>query len=169
MFFLSEKHVLLRDQRLLFFQALKQNWKWVRAGMLLDWERQFKNNTRVFSDKRLKFSYGICFFQGWDNPCQEIQSFHQIPSLWFATGYVLLGLIYIDNAWYMALEVEEQPLFSSSSVWRHAKARQEKPSPGRSRQGCSQHRDGHPDQLSSLKPWMQSRLHLWLRVLWATV
>lgn len=48
MFLLSGKHVLLRDQRHLFFQALKWNWKWVRAGMLLDWERQFKTNTRDF-------------------------------------------------------------------------------------------------------------------------
>lgn len=38
-----------------FFQALKQNWMWVRAGILLEWERQLKNNTRDFSEKRLMF------------------------------------------------------------------------------------------------------------------
>lgn len=38
-----------------FFQALKQNSMWVRAGILLDWEGQLENHTRDFSVKRLMF------------------------------------------------------------------------------------------------------------------
>lgn len=66
MLLLSGKCVLRRDQRVSsnqdsriqefqatrFFQALKQSWMWVRAEILLDWERQLKNNTRDFSEKK---------------------------------------------------------------------------------------------------------------------
>lgn len=66
---LSGKCVLLRDQRVSSiqdsgiqdfrasrcFQALKQNWMWVRAGTLLVWERGLENNTRDFPEKSLLF------------------------------------------------------------------------------------------------------------------
>lgn len=163
LFLLSGKHVLVRYQKVLFFQALKWNWKWARAGILLVWDNS-KTILEFLLRKGLCFSYGRLFFS-------RMRKILVRKSSLF-TRYRVCGLLLViccfdwfrsTTPWYMALEEEEWPLSSSSPVWRWANARQEKPLPGSSRQWCSQHSDRHPDQFLALQPWMKSRLHLWLR------